>query len=104
MSDISDKKRAGDELKAAQSQLMQLEKLHSIGQLAAGVAHEVKNPLQVILVGLQYLTDSPVAQEEEMRSVIGEMRDALHRANGVVQDLLDFSSPRELGSRVPSTC
>lgn len=97
MSDISDKKRAGEELKAAQSQLMQLEKLHSIGQLAAGVAHEVKNPLQVILVGLQYLADSPLAGDEETRSVIGEMRDALHRANAVVQDLLDFSSPRELG-------
>ncbi|MEO6788960.1 MAG: PAS domain S-box protein [Chthoniobacteraceae bacterium] len=97
MSDITDKRRAADELKAAQSQLMQLEKLHSIGQLAAGVAHEVKNPLQVILVGLQYLSDSARTADEEMRSVITEMRDALDRANAVVQDLLDFSSPRELG-------
>ncbi len=97
MSDISERKRADEDLKAAQAQLMQLEKLHSIGQLAAGVAHEVKNPLQVILVGLQYLSDSPLAKDEETHSVIGEMRDALHRANGVVQDLLDFSSPRELG-------
>ena len=97
MSDISDRKRADDELKAAQSQLMQLEKLHSIGQLAAGVAHEVKNPLQVILVGLQYVSDSPLARDPEIGSVVGEMRDALHRANAVVQDLLDFASPRELG-------
>ncbi len=97
MTDISEKKRADEDLKTAQSQLMQLEKLHSIGQLAAGVAHEVKNPLQVILVGLQYLSDSPLSQDDEARSVIGEMRDALHRANAVVQDLLDFSSPRELG-------
>jgi PAS domain S-box-containing protein len=97
MSDITEKKRAAEELKAAQSQLMQLEKLHSIGQLAAGVAHEVKNPLQVILVGLQYLNDASPAANEEFRSVITEMRDALLRANAVVQDLLDFSSPRELG-------
>ena len=97
MSDITEKRRAADDLKSAQSQLMQIEKLHSIGQLAAGVAHEVKNPLQVILVGLQYLGDLPLATESETRSVIGEMRDALQRANGVVQDLLDFSSPRELG-------
>src|SRR5207237_6849433 len=62
MSDITEKKRASDELlaanarltkvfadltkthedlKAAQSQLIQLEKLHSIGQMAAGIAHEV---------------------------------------------------------------
>ena len=97
MSDITDRKRADDELKAAQSQLMQVEKLHSIGQLAAGVAHEVKNPLQVILVGLQYLSDSALAADAEARSVIDEMRDSLKRANAVVQDLLDFSSPRELG-------
>ena len=97
MSDITEKKSGDDELKAAQSQLMQLEKLHSIGQLAAGVAHEVKNPLQVILVGLQYLGDSPLGADIGTRSVIGEMRDAVQRANGVVQDLLDFSSPRELG-------
>ena len=97
MSDITEKKRADEDLKAAQSQLMQLEKLHSIGQLAAGVAHEVKNPLQVILVGLQYLGDSPLAGDAEARSVISEMHDAVQRANNVVQDLLDFSSPRELG-------
>lgn len=97
MSDITERRRADEELKAAQSQLMQLEKLHSIGQLAAGVAHEVKNPLQVILVGLQYLGDSPLAKDGEVISVIQEMRDAVQRANSVVQDLLDFSSPRELG-------
>jgi len=97
MSDITEKKRADEELKAAQSQLMQLEKLHSIGQLAAGVAHEVKNPLQVILIGLEYLRDASLAGEEETRSVLNEMHHAVQRANGVVQDLLDFASPRELG-------
>jgi PAS domain S-box-containing protein len=97
MSDITEKKRAADELKATQAQLMHLEKLHSIGQLAAGVAHEVKNPLQVMLVGLQYLSDLPLAQDEETRSVLSDMQNSIRRANDVVQDLLDFSSPRELG-------
>jgi PAS domain S-box-containing protein len=97
MSDITEKKRAADELKSTQAQLMHLEKLHSIGQLAAGVAHEVKNPLQVMLVGLQYLSDLPLAQDEETRSVLGDMQNSIRRANDVVQDLLDFSSPRELG-------
>ncbi len=97
MSDITEKKRADDELQSAQAHLMQLEKLHSIGQLAAGVAHEVKNPLQIILLGLQYLTDSAAAREPQAQSVIAEMNDAVRRASCVVQDLLDFSSPRELG-------
>ena len=102
MSDITDRRRGDEELKAAQSQLMQLEKLHSIGQLAAGVAHEVKNPLQVILVGLQYLGDLPLAKDGEAISVIADMQDAVQRANSVVQDLLDFSSPRELGMQAAS--
>lgn len=102
MTDITERKRAADELRTAQSQLMQLEKLHSIGQLAAGVAHEVKNPLQVILVGLQYLSDSPLSADEQARSVINEMHDAVRRANAVVQEILDFSSPRELGMQARS--
>ena len=97
MSDITDRKRSDEDLKAAQSQLMQAEKLHSIGQLAAGVAHEVKNPLQVLLVGLQYFGDSLLTTNEEARSVLTDMREAVQRANAVVQDLLDFASPRELG-------
>jgi PAS domain S-box-containing protein len=97
MSDITEKKRASDELRDAQAQLMQVEKLHSVGQLAAGVAHEVKNPLQVMLVGIQYLKDLPLAASEETRAVLADMNTAVRRANDVVQDLLDFSSPRELG-------
>ena len=97
MSDITEKKRADDDLRAAQSQLMQAEKLHSIGQLAAGVAHEVKNPLQIILIGLQFVSDLQPAGDSQARAVIFEMIDAVKRANGVIQDLLDFASPRELG-------
>ena len=116
MSDITEKKHASDELlatnarlmksheelRAAQSQLIQLEKLHSIGQMAAGIAHEVKNPIQVILVGLQYLGDLPLAADEQTRSVLAEMSEAVQRANSVVQDLLEFSSPRELGMQACS--
>jgi PAS domain S-box-containing protein len=94
---LADLTKSHEDLKAAQAQLMQAEKLHSIGQLAAGVAHEVKNPLQVILIGLQYLNDCPVAAEEQTKSVIKEMNDAVERANMVIRDLLDFASPRELG-------
>ena len=94
---LADLTKSHEELKSAQSQLMQVEKLHSIGQLAAGIAHEVKNPLQVILMGVQYLAGCPLAAEEQIRSVLNEMDAAVQRADGVIRDLLDFSSPRELG-------
>jgi signal transduction histidine kinase len=94
---LADLTKSHDELKAAQSQLIQAEKLHSVGQLAAGVAHEVKNPLQVLLVGLEYLGGCPLGQEESAQSVIKEMTEAIRRADEVIQGLLDFASPRDLG-------
>jgi PAS domain S-box-containing protein len=99
---LADLTKSHEELKVAQSQLMQVEKLHSIGQLAAGIAHEVKNPLQVMVVGLQYLTESPVGRDELAQAALKEMAEAVQRADGVIRDLLDFSSPRELGMQARS--
>jgi len=45
--------KANDELKASQAQMVQAAKLAAIGELAAGVAHEIKNPLQVLMLHLE---------------------------------------------------
>lgn len=98
---LADLTRSHEDLKATQSQLMQAEKLHSIGQLAAGVAHEVKNPLQVMLVGLQVLAEGPLTEaDDQTKAVLIEMNEAVTRANVVIRDLLDFASPRELGMQL----
>jgi signal transduction histidine kinase len=83
-------------LKETQLQLIQAERLECVGMLAAGVAHEVKNPLQTILMGLAYLSRNLSAADEEVLSVLTDMRDAVKRADLIVRGLLDLSGAHPL--------
>jgi len=93
---IDDLKRAHEELKSTQLQLIQAEKLESIGKLAAGVAHEVKNPLQTMIMGLTYLEGRLRQPDEDVRLAFRDMRDAIERANSIVRGLLQMSGSPEL--------
>ena len=88
---------AHEALKAAQSQLIEAEKLLSVGRLAAGVAHEVRNPLAILEMGLDFLAGQPL--DETGKMIFGEMKEAVKRANGVITDLMDLGSPEQLGTR-----
>jgi PAS domain S-box-containing protein len=96
---LADLTKSHEELKAAQMQLIEAEKLQSVGRLAAGVAHEVKNPLATLQMGIQCLRDLDLVKGDEAEMVVGEMQEAVRRASVVVGDLLNLSSPKELGMR-----
>jgi PAS domain S-box-containing protein len=89
---LADLKRSHQELKATQLQLIQTAKLESVGTLAAGVAHEVKNPLQIILMGVDYLAKNVSTDNQNIPAVLDDMRNAISRADRIVRGLLEFSA------------
>lgn len=88
------------ELQETQMQLIQAEKMESIGRLAAGVAHEVKNPLALLLLGVDYLSQGIDPDDSNVDRILTQMREAVARADRIVRGLVDFSSQRTL-SREP---
>ena len=82
------------ETKKLEQQIRNSEKLASVGKLAAGVAHEINNPLGGILNCLYNLgkgTISPARREEYLAS----MEDGLRRVQKIVRQLLDFSQQHQ---------
>lgn len=93
---LGDLQKANEVLRETQLQLIEAEKLKSVGRLAAGVAHEVKNPLSIITMGLHYLEQQNVFNEPNAPMIIKEMADAVRRADAVIRGMLDFSAPKKL--------
>ena len=93
---LQDVTEAHEQLKKAQMELLQAEKLQSVGKLAAAIAHEVKNPLAVLKIGIEWLGESADGDPEQKNLVLAEMKDAVERAGLVIGDLLDLSAPKVL--------
>jgi signal transduction histidine kinase len=87
------------ELQKIQLELIQAEKLDSIGRLAAGVAHEVKNPLAVLQLGIDYLAIA-AGGNEAITEAIEEMDTAIKKADRVVKGLVDYSRFEKLELKV----
>jgi len=92
---VQELKSSKKQLEATQMQLIQAAKLESVGTLAAGVAHEVKNPLQTILLGLRYVSRSLVSTDENIVQTLADMREAIKRADAIIRELLALSAVSE---------
>jgi two-component system NtrC family sensor kinase len=80
------------EVKRLEEQLIQAEKLAAMGQMLAGVAHELNNPLTAILGASELVRDRPGIDENTKRQLDMTHRQA-RRAARIVQNLLEFSRP-----------
>jgi PAS domain S-box-containing protein len=92
---LAEVSRSHEQLQAAQRKLVQSEKLEAVSTFAAGVAHEVKNPLQTVVLGIDYLRDYVVTNDASAADLLQQMSDAVKRADAIVRGLLEFSAYRK---------
>jgi signal transduction histidine kinase len=80
--------------------LEKAERLSALGQLAAGVAHEIRNPLNAISMATQRLKRDYIPADEvkahEFQNLSGVIRDEIRRLNGIIEEFLSFSKSRRL--------
>ena len=114
--DVTERKRAQDELaqlnaeleerveqrtqelRETQEQLVRREKLAALGQLAGGVAHEIRNPLGVIKNSVYYLKMIADHLDDDGKECVEEIDREVATANRIVSELLDFT--RDVPSHV----
>jgi two-component system sensor histidine kinase HydH len=82
------------DVKALQEQIKRAERLASVGRLAAGVAHEIRNPLGSLKGFLQYFQRKLDLQEQDS-TYLTVMVKEVDRLNSIISNLLDFARPKE---------
>jgi two-component system, NtrC family, sensor kinase len=85
---------ANEELRKAQNEVFRSEKLASVGRLAAGIAHEIGNPIGIIL-GYLELMARPDLSESEKADCISRIETEIARIHRIIRTLLDFSRASE---------
>jgi signal transduction histidine kinase len=87
-------RRTGGELKQANERAASAERLAMLGRIAAGLAHEIRNPLGSISGSIELLREAPGLSEEDRRLCEIVQREA-GRLNHLVSDMLDLARPRK---------
>jgi len=81
------------ELRRLEIQSRRSERLATVGKLAAGIAHEIRNPLASISGSIELLRQAPLASDDD-RTLMTIVHREIQRLNGLIGDLLDYANPR----------
>ena len=93
ISKVEELETAHQKLSRAQDTVIRSERLASVGRLAAGLAHEIGNPISAILSFQELVLDGPL--EDDQRDFVQRMKRETERVNRILRDLLDFARPTD---------
>lgn len=85
--------KANKELRHAQSEIIRAEKLASVGRLAAGIAHEIGNPIGIVLGYLDLLKQNDI-DAADREAFLSRSETEIQRINTVIRQLLDLARPK----------
>jgi len=86
--------RSTEELRSAERELARKERLASLGQFTAMIAHEIRNPLGIILSSAQ-IARNDERPRPQRKQALGFILDEVRRLNRILDDFLRFARPRE---------
>ncbi|PIP38415.1 MAG: hypothetical protein COX19_12855 [Desulfobacterales bacterium CG23_combo_of_CG06-09_8_20_14_all_51_8] len=100
---LDELEKANRELKNAQDEMVKAEKLASVGRLSAGIAHEIGNPLSIVLGYLDLLNARPsLKKDDDAHDYLNRMQYEINRIHSIIRQLLDFSRSSSEDCRVIS--
>lgn len=93
-------KQAYAKLEQTQHSLLQSEKLAALGRFSTGIAHEVKNPLGIILGGIEFLSRKLQSNDKDVNIALTKIKESTLRADGIVRNLLKFGRPSDIKKEI----
>ncbi|MFT5587051.1 MAG: two-component system NtrC family sensor kinase, partial [Cognaticolwellia sp.] len=90
---VEDLEQANQELQAAQEELIRAARLASVGALAAGIAHEVGNPLAAVVGYVELLADG-VGDQGLEQDLLARTQKEVGRIHRIIRELLDYARPQ----------
>lgn len=93
--------KANTELNKAQEEIIRAEKLASVGRLSSGIAHEIGNPIGIIMGYLELLKQGDIQSKEKLDYIL-RTETEIHRMDTVIRQLLNLSRPSSVDSSVVS--
>ena len=93
--------KVNTDLKQAQKEIIQAEKLASVGRLSSGIAHEMGNPIGIVVGYLELLKQNDISEEDKKEFIL-RTENEINKVNTIIKQLLDFSRPSSEALKVVS--